>query len=73
MNEIVIFEKDWGNLVFSFCFSKIDVLPRLTLSTISEASIVNIGCLFFTVNFTIWSDKMREFNKKSRLSRMVRP
>ena len=28
MNDIVIFEKDWGNLVFSFCFTLWDYEMR---------------------------------------------
>ena len=66
MTDSVIFEKDWGNLVFSFCFAKMDVLPRLTLSAVTRATIVNIGALFFTLNFTIWDADMREFNRRNR-------
>lgn len=67
MNEIMIFERDWGNLLFSFCFAKMDVLPRLTLSAFPKASVINVGFLFFTLNFTIWDDKMREFNRNNRI------
>lgn len=65
MNEIVLFEQDWGNLVFSFSFNKLDVLPRITMSFVPRASIVNIGFIFFTLNLTIWDDKMREFNRRN--------
>lgn len=66
MNEITLFEKDWGCLVFSFCLSRMEVLPRFALSAITGASVVNLSFLFFSLDFTIWSDEMREFNKKSR-------
>ena len=66
MNEIMLFEQDWGNLVFSFSFCKLDVLPRITLSAVPRASIVNVGFIFFTLNLTIWDDKMREFNRRNR-------
>ena len=54
MNEIILFDKDWGNLVFSFCLAKMDVLPRLTLASITRAMIINFGFLFFSLNFTVW-------------------
>ena len=66
MNDIVIFERDWGNLVFSFCLAKMDVFPRLTFASIARAMIINIGFLFFTFNFTIWDAEMREFNRRNR-------
>ena len=68
MNDIVIFEKDWGNLVFSFCLAKMDVLPRLTLASITRAMIINFGFLFFSLNFTLWDYEMREFNRINRES-----
>ena len=66
MNDITLFEKDWGNLVFSFCLAKMDVLPRITLAAMSKATIANVGFLFFTLNLTVWSDDMREFNRSNR-------
>lgn len=69
MNEIILFDKDWGNLVFSFCLAKMDVLPRVTLSALTGASLINVGFLFFTLNFTIWGDDIREFNRKNRESK----
>ena len=66
MLDVVIFEKDWGNLVFSFCLAKMDVLPRVTLASITRAMIINFGFLFFSLNFTVWDYEMREFNRKNR-------
>lgn len=53
MRDLKLFEEYWGNLIFSFCFGKIDVLPRVTLSQLTESFIINIGILFFTLNLTI--------------------
>lgn len=65
MRDLKLFEEYWGNLIFSFCFGKIDVLPRVTLSQLTGAFIINIGILFFTLNLTIWDEGMREFNRRN--------
>lgn len=65
MNEIVVFEKDWGNLVFSFGFGRTEVFPKLTLAAVTKSSVVCVGWLFFSLTFTIWDDKMREFNRRN--------
>ena len=65
MRDIKLFEEYWGNLIFSFCFAKIDILPRVTLSQLTGAFIINIGFFFFTLNLTIWDEHMRDFNRRS--------
>lgn len=65
MKEITLIEQDWGNLVFSFCLAKIDVFPRVTMSAFPRAFIINLGFAFFTLNLTIWDERMREFNRRN--------
>lgn len=65
MRDLKLFEEYWGNLIFSVCFGKIDILPRVTLSQLTGAFIINIGILFFTLNLTIWDEGMREFNRRN--------
>lgn len=69
MRDLKLFEECWGNLIFSFCFGKIDILPRVTLSQLTGAFIINIGILFFTLNLTIWDESMREFNRRNTQNR----
>lgn len=66
MRDLKLFEEYWGNLIFSFCFGKIDILPRVTLSQLTGAFIINVGFIFFTLNLTIWDEAMREFNRRSQ-------
>ena len=63
--EKTIFEKHWGNLVFSFAFTKMDILPRCTTSIINNSLILNIGFLWFTFNLTLWDKHMQKFNKSN--------
>lgn len=65
MVDIKLFEEYWGNLILSICFGKIDMLPRVTLSQFTGAFIVNVGFLFFALNFTIWDERMRDFNRRN--------
>ena len=43
MRDIVILEKDWGCLSLSVNSRKIDFLPRITLSDMTGAFILNVG------------------------------
>jgi len=61
--EKTLFEKYWGNLDFSFAFTKMDILPRCTISLINQSFIFNVGFLWFTFNLTLWDQNMRKFNK----------
>lgn len=63
MKDIILFEEYWGNLVLTFCVAKIDILPRVTLSALTGAFIINVGFIFFSLNLTIWDERMRMFNK----------
>jgi hypothetical protein len=65
MKDMILFEEYWGNLILSVCIGKFDVLPRVTLSAFPRAFIINVGFVFFTLNFTIWDEKMREFNRNN--------
>ena len=63
--EKTIFEKFWGNLDFSLAFTKMDILPRCTISLLNNSLILNIGFLWFTFNLTLWDKHMQEFNKSN--------
>ena len=64
MKDIILFEKNWGNLIFSIDWKKIDLLPRVTASSITNAFIVNAGFFAFTLNLIVWGKSMRKFNLK---------
>lgn len=66
---IKFFEKAWGNLVLEASFDKVDFLPRLTACAFEHALIFNAGFLFLTLNFTIWSKAIREFNRNNAENR----
>lgn len=65
MIDIKLFEEYWGNLILSVCIGKFDVLPRITLSAFPRAFVINAGFIFFTLNFTVWDERMREFNRRN--------
>lgn len=65
-----IFDFSWGNLLFSVCTSKIDILPRITASALpsAHAVVINMGFLMFDLNLTLWGKGMRDFIRKERES-----
>lgn len=67
---ITIFNEFWGNLILDFEPHKCDLLPRMTLTvfpvTRPTAFVLQIGFLWFSLNLTLWSKAMREFNKSNR-------
>ena len=69
MRDIVILEKDWGCLSLSVNSRKIDFLPRITLSDMTGAFILNVGFLAFTLNLVILDRNMRPANRRARQER----
>ena len=63
MWDIMIFEEHWGNLMLSILSNRFDIFPRVTLTQFPRAFVIHVGFLTFTLNFTIWSRAMREFNR----------
>ena len=59
-----IFEKYWGNLVFEISIRKIDLLPRVTMTSIAHALIFNTGFLGLSLNLTFWGKAIREATKR---------
>ena len=55
----------WSHISCEVCHGKFDMLPRVTLFAIAHAFIFNLGFLCFSLNFTFWDKRMREFNRKS--------
>jgi hypothetical protein len=69
MRDIIILEKDWGCLDLSINSRKIDFLPRITLSDMTGAFILNVGFLAFTLNLVILDRNMRPANRRARQER----
>lgn len=69
MRDIIILEKDWGCLGLSINSRKIDFLPRITLSDMTGAFILNVGFLAFTLNLVILDRNMRPANRRARQER----
>ena len=66
MKEFVLFDKDWGNLILSFSFSKLEILPRFALKAMSCALVVKIEFLTFSLMLMVWNEPLRRFNRKNR-------
>ena len=72
--DIMLIEEDWGCLDLNISFRRVDILPRITVSDMGGAWVVNIGFLAFTLNLVIldWVHRKlnREIRKKQRWSKV---
>lgn len=48
---------------------KFDFLPRFTAVTTPHILEFSAGFLCFRLNFTLWGEKMRQFNENNRLGK----
>lgn len=64
--EILLVDEDWGCITLSINFNKIDVLPRITLSDMTGATILNVGLFMFTLNLCVLDRVQREMNRRYR-------
>ena len=62
----MLIEEDWGCLDLSINFRKIDLLPRLTISDMTGATILNVGFLMLTLNLVVLDEIGRRLNKEVR-------
>jgi hypothetical protein len=62
--NIMLLDKVWGGCHLEICFTKIDLLPRITLSELTGCMLLNIGFLMLTFNLCIFSSEIKEFNRK---------
>lgn len=56
---MTLIERNWGHVACGISKYKFDFLPRLTMS-----AEINFGFLWFQLWVGIWSDRMREFNRR---------
>lgn len=64
MIDIVLLNKYWGSIDLHICLSKIDILPRMTLSDIRGVLILNVGFLMLSMNLAVYDKEFREFNRR---------
>lgn len=62
---MTLLERDWGHVAGRISKYKFDFLPRLTMSAVTDMLEINLGFLWFQVWLTIWSERMREFNRRN--------
>ena len=67
--DIMLIEEDWGCLDLNISSHKIDILPRLTVSDMSGAWVVNLGLFAFTLNLVILDRNNRALNSEIRKRR----
>lgn len=65
----MLIEEDWGCLDLNISFRKVDILPRLTVSDMTGAWVVNVGFLAFTLSLVILGDVARQLNREVRRRR----
>lgn len=65
----MLIEEDWGCLDLNISSHKIDILPRLTVSDMSGAWVVNLGLFAFTLNLVILDRNNRALNSEIRKRR----
>lgn len=64
--NITILEKYWGNLFAELSWTRIDILPCFSVSSIRHAYLIRFGLLFCTFQLTLWTKDMREYLKNSK-------
>lgn len=69
MKDIMITEQDWGCIDLNINFDKIDLLPRITISDMKGAFVLNVGFFIFTLNVVVLDKPNRELNKEIRKKR----
>ena len=67
--DIMLIEEDWGCLDLNISFHRVDILPRITVSDMRGAWVVNIGFLAFTLNLVILDWVNRKLNSEIRKKR----
>ena len=67
--DIMLIEEDWGCLDLNISSHRIDILPRLTVSDMSGAWVVNLGLFAFTLNLVILDRNDRALNSEIRKRR----
>lgn len=67
--DFLLVDEDWGCVTFSINFNKIDVLPRITLSDMTGATILNVGLFMLTLNLCVLDRVQREMNRRCREAR----
>lgn len=70
--DIKIINAEWGYLGICVDFNKIDVLPRITASSLQGAFLLNIGFLMLSLDFFVYSKEMKEFNRKVKSGEFLR-
>ena len=61
-----IIEREWGFVYIEISNYHFDFLPRLTVTDARYMLEVNAGFLCFRAWLTIFSDEMREINRRDR-------
>lgn len=61
---MTLLERDWGHVACRISRNKFEFLPRLTMSAVTDLFEINFGFLWFQLWVGIWSDRMREFNRR---------
>lgn len=62
---MTLIERDWGHVAGRISSNKFEFLPRLTMTAIADLLEINFGFLWFQLWVGIWSERMREFNRRS--------
>lgn len=69
MKDIMLYEADWGCIDIGITPQKLDLLPRLTISDMTGAFLINVGFLIFTLNIVVLDGPAREMNREARRKR----
>lgn len=64
--EFMLLDRDWGCLLLSVCFRKIDLLPRVTVSDMTGAFLIDVGFLMLNLDLCILNEVQRQINREHR-------
>ena len=67
--DIMLIEEDWGCLSLNISARKIDILPRVTISDMTGAWLLNVGFLAFTLSLVVLEEQARQLNREVRKRR----
>ena len=65
----MLIEEDWGCFSLNISSRKIDILPRVTISDMTGAWLLNVGFLAFTLSLVVLEEQARQQNREVRKRR----
>lgn len=61
----ILFKKVWGFLVCECDPRNVDILPRVSISFMTNQLAIHVGFLIFSASLTLWDKQMRGWLRRN--------